>query len=91
MRMGGVVCFYGVKAINTNCLRFLWLNFFKLTIIALCNERLVRLPLVLFFRGLTPADAEYNFLMKAKDLDYYGIELFQAQVLKCKCRSCDIM
>ena len=31
-------------------------------------------------RGLSPADAEYNFLMKAKDLDYYGIELFQAQV-----------
>lgn len=31
---------------------------------------------------MTPADAEYNFLMKAKDLDYYGIELFQAQVIK---------
>ena len=44
-----------------------------------------------FIRGLTPADAEYNFLMKAKDLDYYGIELFQAQVRNHKCRSCDIM
>ena len=46
---------------------------------------------VLFIRGLTPADAEYNFLMKAKDLDYYGIELFQAQVLKYRYGSCDIM
>ncbi|XP_065896646.1 tyrosine-protein phosphatase non-receptor type 4-like [Dysidea avara] len=29
--------------------------------------------------SLTPADAEYNFLMHAKDMDFYGIELFRAQ------------
>ena len=36
-------------------------------------------------RGLTPADAEYNFLMQAKDMDFYGIELFRAQVPRTVC------
>ena len=98
--------FCGLKAINTanhtNCLRFILLhcNFLCAHVVSICSLAKLYCLLYdsltvqsnLFFRGLTPADAEYNFLMKAKDLDYYGIELFQAQVIEIhKYRSCDIM
>lgn len=34
----------------------------------------------LYFRGQTPADAEYNFLDHAKRLDMYGVDLHKARV-----------
>lgn len=33
-----------------------------------------------FFRGQSPAEAEFNFLDHAKRLDMYGVDLYPARV-----------
>ena len=35
------------------------------------------------FRGQSPADAEFNFLEVAKNLDLYGVDLHFAKVHEC--------
>ena len=39
--------------------------------------------IIYFFRGQSPADAEFNFLEVAKNLDLYGVDLHFAKVHKC--------
>jgi tyrosine-protein phosphatase non-receptor type 4 len=36
--------------------------------------------IILFVRGQTPADAEFNYLDHAKRLDMYGVDLHRARV-----------
>ncbi|PSN43489.1 Tyrosine-protein phosphatase non-receptor type 4 [Blattella germanica] len=53
----------------------------------ICEKQMQTLPLKLkvhnfmlyFFRGQTPADAEFNFLDHAKRLDMYGVDLHRAR------------
>lgn len=44
-------------------------------------EKLINI--IYFFRGQSPADAEFNFLEVAKNLDLYGVDLHFAKVHKC--------
>lgn len=39
--------------------------------------------IIYIFRGQSPADAEFNFLEVAKNLDLYGVDLHFAKVHKC--------
>ena len=44
-------------------------------------EKLINI--IYIFRGQSPADAEFNFLEVAKNLDLYGVDLHFAKVHKC--------
>ena len=49
---------------------------------AVCVKKLKNI-IIYFLRGQSPADAEFNFLEVAKNLDLYGVDLHFAKVHKC--------